>query len=536
MRVSGLFGKVLAGSFAILAGSVCHAASVTADTEQPGAGPASESGSGSNTKIFADTDTNAGHSRGQSFTTDDTGDTNTHWSVTEIALQAYSAHTFGDGDNVQMWLFEWNPSTNVADITNWATGDGLSDGDPIDGTVMGAYLLDGVSFDLPDSVAANDYLHFKFDSAVTLKENKSYGTFFVFNDADASVGETFIQVKEKRGDSADDGMEIRTTPTTNNYQSLYDLTYSVTGTACVEVVEEESDEVVYFDSFDADGLAINNGIGGGMAMFKDNTRSFTWDDTGNLDSSDNDSGNRLAAVYSTNSFAVVNGFKLDVTYTIDRIVATNSTGTQLSYTASFGLITAPTNISSSYFIADNGQTSIGVSLTEKVVDSVSRQGLNEINPMTGLTSLADEVDQPITIGTNRTFSLTVSKSGAFSYSIDGKTPTVGQATNFDLSEKYHFAVFEQYMTGIEIQDVTLTVLSAPQNEGVIDCELLSGGTKVGLSWYGEFGRTYVLKVTDDLMSEDDWTTITNVVGDGSMISLTNDVDMAQAFYGLFESE
>jgi hypothetical protein len=283
---------------------------------------------------------------------------------------------------------------------------------------------------------------------------------------------------------------------------------------------------LYTDTFDNDGLDVNSGIGGGMSVYKANTRDFTWADDGNLDSSDNSLGNRYAAVYSDNAFSVTDGFVLDVIYNIDVIEAGSD-----AYSASFGLIASPTGIASSHFMANNGQTSIGVSLT----DRLGVQGLNEINPATGLTSLADATAQPISTGTARSFSLQVEKDGSYSYSIDGQTPTTG-TTLFDLSHDYHFAVFEQYQTGIELQRITLMALEPVVTEiGDIALSMESGSAGLGFNWYGESGQTYRLEVTEDLTSGI-WQTITNVAGADDTISLTAGMDKTNAFYRVHLSE
>ncbi|WP_372805767.1 hypothetical protein [Pontiella sp.] len=293
--------------------------------------------------------------------------------------------------------------------------------------------------------------------------------------------------------------------------------YSATNSATTDATPAPATES--YHTFDNDGLAINTNYGGGMVMWKPNTRDFDWIDNGNLASTNNNAGNRYATVYSATAFDVSSGFKLDVVYNIDLI---ESSG--LAYTASFGLIAEPEGINSSHFIADNGQTSLGVSLT----DRLGVQGLNEINPTTGLTSLADGTAQPIVASSNQTFSLTVEEDGSFSYSINGNTPTTG-TTAFDLALTYHFAVYEQYMTGIEIQSVKLRSL------GISDVGSIAFGISGGVgnfSWYGQSGGTYELQSRGNLAvgGEEAWQTIESVAGADEEIDITIDLDEDQKFF------
>jgi C1A family cysteine protease/chitodextrinase len=279
----------------------------------------------------------------------------------------------------------------------------------------------------------------------------------------------------------------------------------------------------YFDAFDNDGLGGNTNAGGGLVLYN-NLRGFIWDDDGNLDSSGNNSGNRYGTVYTDNSFDVSGGFTLDVVYNIDKIVSEG-----LAYKASFGLIADPTGIGNNHFISGTDQTSIGVSLT----DNGGVQGLNEINPTTGYTNLVDASAQPVTTGDRRTFSLTVAADGRFSYSLDGQTPTVG-TTAFDLAQEYHFAVYEQYMTGLEIQSVSLGPVKSAPTIGDVGM-VMGAGSAMTFSWQGESGATYGLEVTDNLVTGR-WETVTNVTGAAELISLTAAMDRTNAFFRVYLTE
>ena len=211
---------------------------VTADNIVPGAGPVSHPTSASFTRMFGVNSTNPFWSRGQSFTAADTGDANSKWSVTEVALQSKQDQTFGPGDEIKVWIFEWLPTANANDAINWTTNDGLvesdglSDGDPLDGTSIGAILVDGLRYNMPLSVANNDYLHFEFANPIELNENAAYGAFFEFIDADdGTVGATSVRIGIGAGSSTyAGGTELRTTDTINETANE-DLTFFVTGTS-----------------------------------------------------------------------------------------------------------------------------------------------------------------------------------------------------------------------------------------------------------------------------------------------------------------
>ncbi len=70
---------------------------VIANTITPGAGPVSHPTNGNFTRTFGQFSTNPYWGRGQTFTAADTGDANTRWSVTELALLAKTAQTLRPG-------------------------------------------------------------------------------------------------------------------------------------------------------------------------------------------------------------------------------------------------------------------------------------------------------------------------------------------------------------------------------------------------------------------------------------------------------
>ena len=210
---------------------------LTVDNNVPAAGPVSHATNGSFTRTFGQFSNNPYFGRGQTFTTASTGDANhTRWSVNEIALRSKANQSFGPGDKMRVWVFEWLPIANANDTINWDTdaalvaSDGLSDGDPLNGTTIGNVLVDGEDFTLPSTVTNGNYLHFELGAPLELDENRAYGAFFEFIDADGSTGATFVQLGIGSGSNTyNNGKELRTTATENASQNE-DLTFFVSGT------------------------------------------------------------------------------------------------------------------------------------------------------------------------------------------------------------------------------------------------------------------------------------------------------------------
>ena len=217
--------------FALLFSASLMAGTLTVDSVVPGAGPVSHSTSASYTRLFGAFDANAYKSRGQSFTTAETGDANSAWSVTELSIQSDAGQSFGPGDTLQLWVFEWKPVQDATTVSQWITGDGLSDGDPMDGTTMGNVLISGDLYNLPASVTNGHYYHFGFDTPLLLAEDTCYGVFFAFNDADGATGATSVRIGiGASGSTYADGTQLRTEPLQNTSHDQ-DLTLFVTGTS-----------------------------------------------------------------------------------------------------------------------------------------------------------------------------------------------------------------------------------------------------------------------------------------------------------------
>lgn len=191
---------------------------------------------GSYTRTFHNHATQQKTTRGNSFLVPDTGDASTEYRVTGLTLRKNTTQTFETGDQLQVWIFAWDPTTDGNDETNWILGNGTSDGDPLSGTGMTAlfsdtFPLDGLSF------TANQYFTIDLNAApLTFNENAVYGFLIGFMDGDDGTG-TYFQLWESGGVGQvgpyADGRQLRTwtdtvTPVNTTYAPR-DVVFWVSG-------------------------------------------------------------------------------------------------------------------------------------------------------------------------------------------------------------------------------------------------------------------------------------------------------------------
>lgn len=214
--------------------SAVPAINLTVTNTPPDFGPVSHPTSTSFTTSFGANSSNPYFGRGQTFTTTDTGDAYTQWSVSKLAIQAKQNQTFGNGDAIRLWVVKWNPDNDANDMTTWNTGDGLSDGNPLDSTGgmnFSVVLVDGSTYTLPTSISNGNYLHFEFESPLLMDEDTAYAAFFEFVDADdGTVGDNFIRISVGAGGNTySNGRSLRTTESANGSFDQ-DLTLFIEGT------------------------------------------------------------------------------------------------------------------------------------------------------------------------------------------------------------------------------------------------------------------------------------------------------------------
>ncbi len=165
--------------------------------------------------------------RGNTFLAPDTGDATTEYSMTGLTIVKSSTQTFAVGATLNLWIFEWNPTTDGNDDTNWLLGGGTSD--PLTGTGMNS-LFEG-SFSIGElTLNGGTYITFDLsDAPLTLTENTSYG--FLLGFEDPAESQQYFQLGESGGvgDTGPylDGMEIRSSNAENTVYTPRDVGFYV---------------------------------------------------------------------------------------------------------------------------------------------------------------------------------------------------------------------------------------------------------------------------------------------------------------------
>ncbi|MEZ5304586.1 MAG: hypothetical protein R3F11_28660 [Verrucomicrobiales bacterium] len=82
--------------------------------------------------------------------------------------------------------FAWPAPADPNDLADWNLGDGVLDGDPLDGTGVETVVFDGEAI---SSFSAGDILRFEFPAAIQMAEGTAFGFLLSFDDGDSAVGE-----------------------------------------------------------------------------------------------------------------------------------------------------------------------------------------------------------------------------------------------------------------------------------------------------------------------------------------------------------
>ena len=259
-RIKSVFNRLIILLFITIFGISFsnHAQSATTylkDTTEPTSGVITglTVDGGSFTRIFDPDHTsgNASADRGQLFTVPD-NPSGLQFNIYEITLVSDAARDFTalPSAGITVWVFEWNPTGDANDRSNWTSGDGTNDGDPFNGTSITNFLVNG------DTVASNlayangDFMHFQFSPPLVMNENSAYGILLSFDDGSgASTSTGDIQLQQSRDTAAPTGEAylfgsiLAPQPTTNNNnaQNNDDIRFYVVGNAIGSVPDSDMD-------------------------------------------------------------------------------------------------------------------------------------------------------------------------------------------------------------------------------------------------------------------------------------------------------
>lgn len=193
--------------------------------------------------------------------------------------------------------------------------------------------------------------------------------------------------------------------------------------------------IVYEDTFDNDGIAVNTGVGGGMSSLNSNGGSLHTD-TGVL-GAQTASGPRQSAAWTTDQFALTGGFELDVTFT------TVATGNP-SFTYGFGIVDEVVfDELKGFIIVDGTNNFIGYGAALRPTHATGKpSGL--YTDFGTVTSVSTGLGA--SLGTTQTFNLVVNADGSGSATLGTVTETYAAGTFSGLFSgstdgEYHFAVY-----------------------------------------------------------------------------------------------
>ena len=256
--------RLLFAPLVVLLAAPLPAQTLLINEVSPPASPlVSQTNANSFTRAFHAHSASGKHTRGQTFITPDSGDGNTDYNITGITLLKNATQSFSAGDQLELWVFEWAPTSDGSDGSAWTTTgtNGTQDGDPLSGTGMTTLLQ--TTFDLGDLTLTNNlYFTFDFsDTSLTFAENRAYGFLVGYSDFDGSGGNNdYLQLREtSAGATFADGAQARTQniPSANVLTTSRDLTFWLSGS----VIATTS---TVFTSADAPttGLIASNPTGG----------------------------------------------------------------------------------------------------------------------------------------------------------------------------------------------------------------------------------------------------------------------------------
>jgi len=246
-----------------------------------------------------------------------------------------------------------------------------------------------------------------------------------------------------------------------------------TATLDITVVGPPVEGVVYHDTFDADGLAVNTGVGGGL-----DAKSYlggNWAEAGNLSYDSAGLGDRAYAS-SLNSFNLSQGFTMTVKWIGTDSINGDSFGlstTKITSTAadndwlSWGGVGGHRDLASiseahafygiGFAFASNGD------ITDPYDKGLKFNNASGLPGEDGSGQLIQLSNPDIPTSGNNTFVLTVGTNNLYSYSLNGAaavTGTIVDGGTFDLSQPFYFNAYSQAGT-TTITEVMVVATSDP---------------------------------------------------------------------------
>lgn len=279
-----------------------------------------------------------------------------------------------------------------------------------------------------------------------------------------------------------------------------------------------TEEVLYLDTFDGDGLAENTGIGGG-AGYGDLYRS-SWEDTGlglQYDTRRNHAATRGVA-YSLNTFPATNGFELTVNYNCSQV--TDNSDNQFS----FGLIRDDLDVSTYGFAGELNPFGVWTqsNLYSVGINVMADTGVVDSGIYANSGDTTELLAAGVTVaGTDVTILMRVEDNGAggadVSWSVDGVDQSSGTITEFDFTKSYAFLAFasdqevEPIINSVKLNAAAEKAIEPP----VISSVMTSDG--MVLSWDGNvtfdvLTSTSLVLPNWSVAVEDAISPVTNAVG------------------------
>lgn len=229
---------------------------------------------GSYTRVFDPDASKPGDDRGQTFTTRDIPGDIAVWLVDEITVVADDPRDLSGFPNttLTLWVFRWN-AASATDMSLWEGGDGVNDLEgPFDGTGITSFQIDGDVTPAAITIAAGDFLHFRFLTPLRLLENAPYGFLLSFDDGDVTGMD--LQLQQSRdtvaptGEPYPDGSVLAPQSNTHINASQYndDLRFYLSGAPSTDPDSDgdgltDAWEIEHFGDLSRDGSGDFDGDG-----------------------------------------------------------------------------------------------------------------------------------------------------------------------------------------------------------------------------------------------------------------------------------